>query len=65
MKSPTDLQKRAFLLGYKKALNFCRGEMREMAKNFDQKLAGLSADYERAIRAMRSEQNRYNPLMLR
>jgi hypothetical protein len=39
---PLTLQQRAFLLGYKKGLNFARGEMRQMAKNFDAKLAEIS-----------------------
>jgi hypothetical protein len=35
---------------------------RAQAKSFDQKLAQLVADYERMIRAMRSEQNRYRQI---
>jgi hypothetical protein len=50
------------LIGYKRGLNFARGEMREMAQNFDQKLAELASDYERMIRAMRSEQDRYRQI---
>jgi hypothetical protein len=56
------LQQRAFLLGYKKGLKFARGEMRQMAKNFDAKLAELANDYEKMIRAMRVEQNRYKAI---
>ena len=50
------------MIGYKRGLNFARGEMREMAQNFDQKLAELASDYERMIRAMRSEQDRYRQI---
>jgi hypothetical protein len=56
------LQQRAFLLGYKKGLNFARREMRAMARNFDQKLLELAGDYERMIRAMRGEQQRYKDI---
>jgi hypothetical protein len=47
------------LLGYKKALNFARGQMREMAAGFDQKLAEIANEYEKMIREMRRDQKRY------
>jgi hypothetical protein len=50
------------LLGYKKALNFARGQMREMAEGFDQKLAEIANDYEKLIREMRREQQRYKDI---
>jgi hypothetical protein len=59
---PLSLQQRAFLLGYKKGLNFARSEMREIAKAFDQKLAELASDYEVMIRTMKREQQRYNDI---
>jgi len=59
---PLSLQQRAFLIGYPKGLNFARGEMRQMAKNFDAKLAELAGDYERMIREMRREHQRYKDI---
>jgi hypothetical protein len=49
-------------MGYQRALNFARGQMREMALGFDQKLTELSAEYERMIKAMRAEQQRYKDI---
>jgi hypothetical protein len=62
MISPIDLQKRAYLMGYQRALNFARGQMQEMALGFHQELAELSAEYERMIKAMRVEQQRYKDI---
>jgi hypothetical protein len=45
------LQERAFLIGYRKGLNFARSEMRQMAKAF-----------EKMIREMRREQQRYKDI---
>jgi hypothetical protein len=56
------LQQRAFLIGYKKGLNFARSEMRQMAHNFEAKLAELAGDYEHMIREMRREQQRYKDI---
>jgi hypothetical protein len=56
------IQQRAFLIGYKKGLNFARGEMREMARNFDRKLAEIANEYEKMIREMRRDQQRYKDI---
>ena len=52
----------AYVMGYRRAMNKARVDLRDMAAQFDKHLGELSNDYEKVIKEMRREQARYKAI---